>query len=424
MAAATTTGTLSGAMQTYYDNRFLEHYTDQLAVIPHGQSKQVPHNAGKTIDFFRYHPYALITSSEGVAAEGAVGTAVATTGINTTCMLETWKNHTNLSELLRLTSRDPNLENVIDLLAENAAASLDWRVQTEIIQYGCTLVRSDLNNTYQFFFTCGGDQTYATTVLAGSTALAAKKTTDDAYIGATVTFRKGPVGYGQSRVVSDYTASGGVLAWETALDETLSNNENAAGTYDIEAWICHYRDMIGAHASTDISNRDGFNAKSVHYAVEMLELAGAQRFSDGLYHGVIDPICKRQLMADAEVLLYMQSSRAGKLESGAIGEYGGVAWYLTTQPMRLEETHAGDAVADIIDRTGGKMYVTWVFGKNAFGVVDLAGRRKKIYVKTPGPNSVSTPLDEYSTAGWKSFFTVKALNANNAVGIVSWQSGG
>jgi hypothetical protein len=423
MAAATTTGTLSGAMQTYYDNRFLEHYTDQLAVIPHGQSKQVPHNAGKTIDFFRYHPYALITSSEGVAAEGAVGTAVATTGINTTCMLETWKNHTNLSELLRLTSRDPNLENVIDLLAENAAASLDWRVQTEIIQYGCTMVRSDLNSSYQFEFTCGGSAANATTTTVGSTALAAAKTTNDAYIGATVTFRQG-LGYGQSRVVSDFATSGGVLTWETALDEEPTSNEVQGDTDQVTGWICLYRDMIGAHASTDICNRDGFNAKSVHFATMMLEKAGAQRFSDGMYHGVIDPVCKRQLMADSEVLLYMQSSRAGKLESGAIGEYGGVAWYLTTQPMRLEETHAGDAVADIIDRTGGKMYVTWVFGKNAFGVVDLAGRRKKIYVKTPGPNSVSTPLDEYSTAGWKSFFTVKALNANNAVGIVSWQSGG
>lgn len=394
-----------------------------MAVIPHGQAKQVPFNSGKTIDFFRYHPYALITSSEGVAAEGAVGTAVATTGINTTCMLETWKNHTNLSELLRLTSRDPNLENVIDLLSENCAASLDWRVQTEIIQYGCTLVRSDLNATYQFEFTCGGDQTYATTTTVASTALAAKATTDDRCIGATITFRRGPVGYGQSRVVSDYTASGGIVTWETALDETLSNEANAGGTNDIVAWICDYRDMINAHASTDHCNRDGFNAKSVKFGVEMLELAGAQRFDDGFYHGVIDPVCKRQLLADSEVVLYMQTSRPKKLEDNSIGEYAGVSWYMTTMPMRLEETHAGDAVADIIDRTAGKFYVTWIFGKNAFGVVDLSGRRKKIYVKVPGPQSISTPLDEYSTAGWKTYFTVKALNANYAVGIVSWQSG-
>jgi hypothetical protein len=43
----------------------------------------------------------------------------------------------------------------------------------------------------------------------------------------------------------------------------------------------------------------------------------------------------------------------------------------------------------------------------------------RIYVKTPGPQDTSNPLDIYSTVGWKAFFAVKVLNAAWIVRIFS-----
>lgn len=418
--AVTTTGTLTAAMQTYYDNRFLSHYKDTIRVIAQGQKKPIPRNAGKTIDFFRYHPYAVVTSA---GTEGTVGTEVATEGINSTATLEVWKNYTKISEFLRLSSRDKNLENITQLMAQNCAESLERETQEEIAKYGATYIRSDMNSTYQFDFTCGGDASSASTTAVGSATMDSFCATDNLVIGATVAFRKG-YGYGQGRVISDFTATAGIITWETALDETLRQTGVDANTKPINAWYCEFRD--NANTSTyPRSNQSGLQARAVYKAVEMLEKAGAPKFPDGTYHGIIDPICKRQLFTDSDVLLYMQTSRPGKLEKNVIGEYGGVNWYLTTMPCRLEDEH-GTSVTLANDTftnwSAGKYYVTWVFGQHAFGVVELSGRLKKIIVKTPGSQSISTPCDEYGTVGWKSYFVVKPLNCNYAVGIVSYQA--
>lgn len=413
--AVTTTSTLSAAMQVYYDNLFLSYYKEQLAVMPQGQSKPVPRNAGKTIDFFRYHPYALVTAA---GTEGTVGTEVPTRGINKTATLVIWKNYTKISEFLQLTSRDRNLENIVELMAQNCAESLEWETQKQIALYGATYVRSDNNNTYQFEMTCGGNASDAATTAVGSGAYDALAASDDVLIGGVISFRKG-YGYGQSRVISDYTATAGVATWETALDETLRQTGVDAGTYTITAWHC---DVAGDAARIAARNTQGMQARAVYKAIELLEEAGAQKFSDGHYHGVIDPKCKNQLMQDSDVLQYMQYSRPGKLENRSIGVYSDVNWFLTTMPMRLgANTYTGYANATFVQRTAGKYYVTWVFGRNAFGVVELSGRLKKIIVKTPGPHSLSVPTNEYSTVGWKSYWVAVALNCNYAVGIISRQ---
>ena len=413
--AVTSTTTLTAAMQTYYDNVFLSYYKEQIPVMKQGQNRPIPKNAGKTIDFFRYHPYALVTAS---GTEGTVGTEVSTIGVNKTASIAVWKNYTKITEFLRLTSRDKNLENIVELMAQNCADSLEWETQRQIALYGATYVRSDCNNTYQFQLTCGGDVSNSATTTVAAGAYDTFCATDDLLIGGVITFRKG-FGYGQSRLISDFTATAGVVTWETALDETLRKPGADTGTAVISAWHCGWS---GDALQLAARLTQGFQARGVYKAVELLEEAGAPKFSDGFYHGVIDPKCKNQFMQDSDVLLYMQSSRPAKLENRQIGEYSNVMWYMSTMPVRLgANAWTSYANATWLRRSDGKYYVTWVFGKNAFGVVDLTGRRKKIIVKTPGPQSISVPTDEYSTVGWKSYFAVVPLNATYAVAIVSRQ---
>lgn len=407
MAAATTTSSLSSAMQTYYDNRFLSYYKDAAIIQKMGQKRPIPLNAGKTIDFFRYHPYALVTAS---GTEGTVKTAVATRAMNFTATLAVWKNHTEVTEFLRLTSRDRNLENIVDLMAQNAAESLDWQAQREIALYGATYVRGDCNATYQFECTMGGDVSGGGTTTMASGTLDSLYATNDMAIGAVITFRKG-YNYGQARIVSDFAASAGAITWETATPEST---RQPTSTYPITVWFCQM------HGPNRV--KQGFQFRAVTKAVELLERAGAPKFPDGYYHGVIDPICKRQLLSTTSVLNYMQQSRPAKLETNQIGELGGVMWYNTTVPMRILHTSGSAlAIGNWESKDAGKFYVTWVFGQNAFGIVELSGRQRKIIVKTPGPQSVSVPGDEYSTVGWKAYWICKALNANYAVGIVTYQ---
>jgi len=435
--AVTTTATLTEAMQTYYDNRFLAHYKDMIVVQDQGQKRPIPRNAGKTIDFFRYHPYDLVTST---GTEGTVGTEVATEAMNLTATLVIYKNYTKISEFLELTSRDKNLENIVDLMAQNAAESLEWVTQEEIAKYGATYIRGDCNATFCFEFTTkGGVKTFGgTTSLRSSKFIAATGpfgATDDVAIGAVVTILKGP-NYGQARIVSDHDDGESALVWETAMVETNSVATVQAGTKEQKGYFCFFREngaglsssqshpggYPGGTGTNDRGILQGFQFRAIQKACEMLEKAGAPKFNDNMYHGVIDPVCKRQLMTDSTVVGYLQNSRPRKLEKNQIGEIGGVMWYSTTMPMRLIGGHAVFANATHISRTSGKIYVTWVFGKNAFGVVDLGGKRQKIHVKKPGAQSVSVPLNEYSTVGWKAYYVCKALNATYAVAIVTYQA--
>ncbi|MHC4648439.1 MAG: N4-gp56 family major capsid protein [Planctomycetota bacterium] len=418
--AVTTTATLTSAMQTYYDNRFLAYFKEKIVVMSQGQKRPIPKNAGKTIDFFRYHPYALVTSS---GTEGTVGTEVATLAMSFTATIAVWKNYTKVSEFLELTSRDRNLENIVDLMAQNAAESLDWQTQREIALYGAMYIRGDCNSTYQFEFTAGGDVSNSSTTAISSAVFDAYCATNDVLIGSVICFTRG-FNYGQARVISDFAASNGVITWETACPETPRQAGMDAGTKEIKGWFCEFRDS-SATSTQPKSLVQGFQLRAVTKAVELLEKANAPKFSDGMYHGVIDPICKRQFLADSSVLLYMQSSRPAKLEKNQIGEIAGVNWYLNTMPMRLED-EPGTSVtlsnSTFINKSAGKYYVTWIFGQNAFGVVELSGRRRKILVKTPGPHTVSLPTNEYSTVGWKAYWICKALNATYAVGIITYQA--
>jgi len=394
-------------MQTYYDNRFLAYFKDNAIFQTQGQQRPIPLNSGKTIDFFRYHPYAIVTSS---GTEGTVGTEVATRAMNFTATIAVWKNYTKISEFLQLTSRDRNLENIVDLMAQNAAESLDWQAQSEVAKYGATYLRGDCNNTYQFECTCGGDVSDGSTTTANCAKLDALWATNDMAIGAVITFRKG-YNYGQARIISDFAATRGIWTVETALPETT---RQPTSTYPITAWICQ------PHGSNRM--KQGFQYRAITKAVELLERANAPRFSDGYYHGLIDPICKRQLLASTSVLNYMQQSRPAKMEKNQIGELGGVMWYLNTIPMRIYNYSATALANANWVSTTGKHYITWVFGQNAFGVVELSGRKRKIIVKTPGPQSLSVPCDEYSTVGWKAYWICKALNATYAVAIVTYQA--
>ena len=96
-----------------------------------------------------------------------------------------------------------------------------------------------------------------------------------------------------------------------------------------------------------------------------------------------------------------------QLKAGIVGKLHGVEFV---------ETNNGMTVASTVT-----VYETFVFGKNAYGTVSLDNQPgNRIYVKTPGPQDTSNPLDIYSTVGWKAFFGVKTLNAS---WIISIQTG-
>ena len=98
-----------------------------------------------------------------------------------------------------------------------------------------------------------------------------------------------------------------------------------------------------------------------------------------------------------------------------LGRLHGVEFHETNN----EEVDA-DAGSGNVD-----VYSTFIFGQNAYGIVDLEGQGEPvIYYKRPDSGDTSNPLNMFSTIGWKIHFAVKVLNSDWLIELKSASSFG
>lgn len=171
--------------------------------------------------------------------------------------------------------------------------------------------------------------------------------------------------------------------------DTLIRNELTNGTAQ----------LVTATTLTAIAATDTLSGAAIRKAVRILKIAKAQRFDNGYYRGIIQPNQSYDLFGNTEWLnsisIYTDPTQ---LKAGIVGKLHGVEFV---------ETNNGFTQSSTVT-----VYSTFVFGKNAYGTVSLDNQPgNRIYVKTPGPQDTSNPLDIYSTVGWKAFFQVKVLNS-------------
>jgi len=166
---------------------------------------------------------------------------------------------------------------------------------------------------------------------------------------------------------------------------------------------------IGGIASTNV-----MDGASIRKAVRTLKTNKAQRFDNGFFRGIIDVNQSYDLFGNTEWLnsisIYTDPTQ---LKAGIVGKLHGVEFVETNNGLVF--SNAGTSTSNATN-----IYSCYVFGKNAYGTVSLENQPgNRIYIKTPGPQDTSNPLDIYSTVGWKAFFAVKVLNAAWIVRIFS-----
>lgn len=183
--------------------------------------------------------------------------------------------------------------------------------------------------------------------------------------------------------------------------DTLIRNELSTGA------TAQY---VAAKLLSNIAATDVMTGAEIRKAVRTLKVNKAQRFDNGYYRGIISSFQAYDLYANTEWLnsisIYTDPTQ---LKAGIIGKLHGV-----------EFVETNNYAVSAAGASGANVYQTFVFGKNAYGTVSLDNQPgNRIYVKTPGPQDTSNPLDIYSTVGWKAFFAVKTLNATWVIQIVT-----
>ncbi len=174
----------------------------------------------------------------------------------------------------------------------------------------------------------------------------------------------------------------------------------------------------GAAAASTFSNihtTDTLTGLEIRRAVRTLKNNKAQKFDSGLYRGILGPYVAMDLMGNSEWLDAHRYTTSDAIERGVVGKLHGVEFVESNNQYFVLSTGFSTSATNIADT-----YVTFIFGKNAYGVVNLASiTAPKVYVKNPSGNSTDNPLDLFSTVGWKMPFAVKTLNAAFIVGIAT-----
>lgn len=151
-------------------------------------------------------------------------------------------------------------------------------------------------------------------------------------------------------------------------------------------------------------------------AVRTLRRNDAMEVDGGFFASVIHPDALYDLMVDSTTGGWIDSNKydaatSEKLFKGEVGKLAGVRFLESSNGyVRGSSFATGSAVV-----ASSSIYVTSIFGSDAFGVTDL--QSLKTFIKPFGSGGVSDPTDKVATAGWKTTFGSNPLNASFFVNL-------
>ena len=133
------------------------------------------------------------------------------------------------------------------------------------------------------------------------------------------------------------------------------------------------------------------------------------------YFGIIHPDVVFDLEDQSGYIPASEYSQYGDLQANEVGAVKEARFIETTNAYI--NTDGGSGTVDT--------YHTALFGKEAYGIVDVAGKdNASIIVKPAGSAGTADPLNQRSTVGWKCVTTAIILNDAFAVNMISASSQG
>lgn len=160
-----------------------------------------------------------------------------------------------------------------------------------------------------------------------------------------------------------------------------------------------------------VASRAGIGAGNVltfaeiKKAVALLRNNGASEFDDGNFVLVVDPSVETDLMGDTafQNTVYRQAdpSKGNENYKGTITKFAGVTVVRSNNIPTISSTVT--------------VHTSYIFGQNAYAVSDL----QTLEMYKEGPGSVSDPLHQKMTMGWKVGFKSVILNNNFMVRLES-----
>jgi N4-gp56 family major capsid protein len=198
------------------------------------------------------------------------------------------------------------------------------------------------------------------------------------------------------------------LAYNAGLSiDTIVRNAISTGGTQQSASAVAYWSAVPAGANLIISE--------IRKATRTLQANDAIEQDDGNWVAVVHPHAIYDLQGDSTSGGWLDANKYTEgregLLTGEAGKLYGVRFLSSSNAYTRGSSYA-TASAVVASST---IYVTSVFGKDAFGISEL--QSLKTYVKPFGSGGTGDPTDKIATAGWKTLFGTNVLNSNFFVNI-------
>lgn len=186
-----------------------------------------------------------------------------------------------------------------------------------------------------------------------------------------------------------------------SIDTIVRNVLYTAGTQQSASAVAYWS-AVPAGANLIVSE--------IRKACRTLRRNDAFEQDDGNWVAVAHPDSLYDVMGDSTTGGWIDANKytdanAGKLLEGEVGKLYGIRFLQSTNAATRGSSFAtGSAVV-----ASTTIYVTSVFGRDAFGISEL--QALKTYVKPFGSGGVGDPTDKIATAGWKCLFGANVLNS-------------
>lgn len=384
----TQTGTgqdLSAEMKTYYDMFLIDNAKPKLVHNQFGQSKPIPKNKGKTIEFRKYSPLpkALTPLTEGVTPQGK------SLNVSTvTAAISQYGDYITISDMLDMTAIDNNLVQATELLGNQSGETLD------------TLTRNILN--------AGTNVLYGQANRLSRYLLVGGESSGNDYFGVEnvrLVVRILKNGKAQPISGNDFVA---IIHPDITYSLTKDTEWQSVKTYDPKDW---YAGEIGRiHGVRFVETTEA----KIFHAEDLVATGGdndARELTVASYADKVITIDEALATADATALAGRKILVDGyqyTVAEAAAGAAGAATITIsetpTHDPADGDVVYPGEAGAK-----GRDVYSVLFIGKNAYGITEVEGGGLENIIKQLGSAGTADPLNQRATSGWKATHTAEVL---------------
>ncbi len=370
----------TGLNKQYYDRQLLESARTRFVHAQFGQMRPIPRNNGKRVEFRRWNLFDVDEAMTPLT-EGVTPASQTLSQSTVEAEVKQYGAYVEVSDMLDLTAFDPVISDSAELLGEQLGTVVEWVTRDAM---------------------CAGSN----------------------------------VQYANGKSDRSELTSYDVLTVDEIRKAVRTLKRAKARPFDSDGRQPHFICICSPEATYDLQNDSLWqdvskysNAEQI-YSGEMGRLFGVV-FVESTESKIFNPTFKSTIAsATANTIMLSEPLTAeqakyfnnrllsstisiGALENVPVSSYDELSQTITLDTTLDDIPSAGTIVCSCdAGQFGAPVHATLVFGKDAYGVINLEGEGAlKTIIKPAGSSGTADPLDQRSTVGAKvSGYTAKILN--------------